>query len=257
MLVRRAANGGLPVARNTGFDRRAAPYVLPLDADNALYPSGCAACSTPRRRPGRRGRRVRHPRTVRRRPARRRHQPPAVGSSTCSSWRVHRRDGAVASRRRSVAARRLRGPPTGCTAGRTTTCGCRSPSTAPRADLVRSIVGRYREQPARCAGSAISTWLEASSSSANDIRGCHGRARPIRSPPAARRASSSWRRWSRHAPRPSSASAAELAEHQGTTTTFAAARLADAERRLAELESTKLFRYSAAPRRAYGRLRRG
>ena len=51
--------------------------------------------------------------------------------------------------------------------------------------------------------------------------------------------------------------AAELAEHQGATTSFSAARLADAEGRLAELESTKLFRYSAAPRRAYGKLRRG
>lgn len=51
--------------------------------------------------------------------------------------------------------------------------------------------------------------------------------------------------------------AAELAEHQGTSPAFAAARLAAAERRLAELEATKLFRYSAVPRRAYGRLRRG
>jgi Glycosyl transferase family 2 len=39
-LVARAANGGLPVARNTGFHRARAPYVFALDADNALYPTG-------------------------------------------------------------------------------------------------------------------------------------------------------------------------------------------------------------------------
>ncbi len=39
-LVSRAANGGLPVARNTGFGRARAPYVFALDADNVLYPSG-------------------------------------------------------------------------------------------------------------------------------------------------------------------------------------------------------------------------
>ena len=40
MLVARAANGGLPVARNTGFARSRAPYVFALDADNLLYPTG-------------------------------------------------------------------------------------------------------------------------------------------------------------------------------------------------------------------------
>ena len=50
---------------------------------------------------------------------------------------------------------------------------------------------------------------------------------------------------------------AELAEHQGATTGFSWVRLAEAERRLTELESTKLFRYSVVPRRAYGRIRRG
>ena len=40
VLVARAANGGLPVARNTGFDRARSPYVFALDADNVLYPSG-------------------------------------------------------------------------------------------------------------------------------------------------------------------------------------------------------------------------
>jgi len=40
VLVARAANGGLPVARNTGFNRARAPYVFALDADNALYPTG-------------------------------------------------------------------------------------------------------------------------------------------------------------------------------------------------------------------------
>jgi glycosyltransferase involved in cell wall biosynthesis len=39
-LVARAANGGLPVARNTGFHRARAPYVFALDADNMLYPAG-------------------------------------------------------------------------------------------------------------------------------------------------------------------------------------------------------------------------
>ena len=40
MLIRRRANGGLPVARNTGFAAARAPYVFALDADNVLYPSG-------------------------------------------------------------------------------------------------------------------------------------------------------------------------------------------------------------------------
>jgi hypothetical protein len=39
-LLARAANGGLPVARNAGFTRARAPYVFALDADNALYPTG-------------------------------------------------------------------------------------------------------------------------------------------------------------------------------------------------------------------------
>jgi hypothetical protein len=40
LLVARAANGGLPVARNTGFARARAPYVFALDADNVVYPNG-------------------------------------------------------------------------------------------------------------------------------------------------------------------------------------------------------------------------
>lgn len=40
VLIARAANGGLPVARNTGFNRARSPYVFALDADNLLYPSG-------------------------------------------------------------------------------------------------------------------------------------------------------------------------------------------------------------------------
>ncbi|MGE3588905.1 MAG: glycosyltransferase [Ilumatobacteraceae bacterium] len=40
VLVRRSANGGLPVARNSGFARARAPYVFALDADNVLYPNG-------------------------------------------------------------------------------------------------------------------------------------------------------------------------------------------------------------------------
>ncbi len=40
MLVARAANGGLPVARNTGFRRSRAAHVFALDADNLLYPTG-------------------------------------------------------------------------------------------------------------------------------------------------------------------------------------------------------------------------
>ncbi len=39
-LVARAANGGLPVARNTGFAHARGRYVFALDADNLLYPDG-------------------------------------------------------------------------------------------------------------------------------------------------------------------------------------------------------------------------
>jgi hypothetical protein len=39
-LVGRAANGGLPVARNTGFAQARGRYVFALDADNVLYPNG-------------------------------------------------------------------------------------------------------------------------------------------------------------------------------------------------------------------------
>ncbi|MEO7370896.1 MAG: glycosyltransferase family 2 protein, partial [Ilumatobacteraceae bacterium] len=39
-LIARAANGGLPVARNTGFNHARARYVFALDADNLLYPTG-------------------------------------------------------------------------------------------------------------------------------------------------------------------------------------------------------------------------
>jgi hypothetical protein len=45
-LVSRAANGGLPVARNTGFLRARAPYVFALDADNVLYPNGLSLLAT-------------------------------------------------------------------------------------------------------------------------------------------------------------------------------------------------------------------
>jgi glycosyltransferase involved in cell wall biosynthesis len=41
-IIARAANGGLPMARNTGFAAARAPYVLALDADNVLYPTGLA-----------------------------------------------------------------------------------------------------------------------------------------------------------------------------------------------------------------------
>jgi sarcosine oxidase gamma subunit len=40
VLVARAANGGLPIARNTGFTTARAPYVFALDADNMVYPTG-------------------------------------------------------------------------------------------------------------------------------------------------------------------------------------------------------------------------
>ncbi len=49
--------------------------------------------------------------------------------------------------------------------------------------------------------------------------------------------------------------AAQLAEHQGASATFGSTRLADAERQLAELRATKLFRYAAVPRRLYARAR--
>ena len=39
-LVRRAANGGLPVARNTGFTAARAAMVFAMDADNELRPNG-------------------------------------------------------------------------------------------------------------------------------------------------------------------------------------------------------------------------
>ncbi|MDP9463484.1 MAG: glycosyltransferase [Actinomycetota bacterium] len=39
-LIARAANGGLPAARNVGFNAARAPYVFALDADNTLYPTG-------------------------------------------------------------------------------------------------------------------------------------------------------------------------------------------------------------------------
>ena len=42
-LVARAANGGLPSARNTGFARARGRYVFALDADNLLYPNGLVA----------------------------------------------------------------------------------------------------------------------------------------------------------------------------------------------------------------------
>jgi len=41
-LLARAANGGLPAARNTGFERARGRYVFALDADNLLYPSALA-----------------------------------------------------------------------------------------------------------------------------------------------------------------------------------------------------------------------
>ena len=57
MLVRRATNGGLSVARNTGIAAARGAYVLPLDADNLLYPCGLTTLlDVPRRRAARRGR---------------------------------------------------------------------------------------------------------------------------------------------------------------------------------------------------------
>jgi len=41
-VVARAANGGLPVARNTGFGRARGRYLFALDADNLVYPNGLA-----------------------------------------------------------------------------------------------------------------------------------------------------------------------------------------------------------------------
>ena len=49
--------------------------------------------------------------------------------------------------------------------------------------------------------------------------------------------------------------AAQLAEHQGSSPAFGSTRLADAERQLAELRGTRLFRYATIPRRIYARAR--
>ena len=49
---------------------------------------------------------------------------------------------------------------------------------------------------------------------------------------------------------------ARLAELQGDAPPALAQRLRDTERRLAELESTKLVRWSALPRRLYAKVRR-
>jgi hypothetical protein len=45
-LVRRAANGGLAAARNTGFGIARGRHVFALDADNVLYPSGLRVLHT-------------------------------------------------------------------------------------------------------------------------------------------------------------------------------------------------------------------
>jgi glycosyltransferase involved in cell wall biosynthesis len=42
-VLARAANGGLPAARNTGFTEARGRYVFALDADNVLYPNGLRA----------------------------------------------------------------------------------------------------------------------------------------------------------------------------------------------------------------------
>ena len=39
-LIARATNGGLAVARNTGFNAARAPYVFALDAASVVYPTG-------------------------------------------------------------------------------------------------------------------------------------------------------------------------------------------------------------------------
>ena len=49
---------------------------------------------------------------------------------------------------------------------------------------------------------------------------------------------------------------ARLAELNGNAPPALADRLADAERRLQQLQATKVIRYSAVPRRIYAKLRR-
>jgi len=45
-VVQHQANSGLSAARNTGFSEARSDYVLPLDADNALYPRCLERCLT-------------------------------------------------------------------------------------------------------------------------------------------------------------------------------------------------------------------
>jgi glycosyltransferase involved in cell wall biosynthesis/SAM-dependent methyltransferase len=44
LVLRNRANSGLGPTRNTGIDAADTPFVLPLDADNRLLPTCCAAC---------------------------------------------------------------------------------------------------------------------------------------------------------------------------------------------------------------------
>ena len=72
---------------------------------------------------------------------------------------------------------------------------------------------------------------------------------------ALRTASSNWRRSSRRARQAIVGLGAQLAELRGDGSPVMAERLREAERQLAELEGTKVMRYTAKARRAYSLLR--
>ena len=146
MLVRRATNGGLSVARNTGIAQARGTYVLHARRRQRCCTRRasprCSTCSAdaPDDVVAAYGILERFDETG------------SVGVTSHLPWdvdllvvgRVHRRDGPVASlgARR---ARRLRGTRRRSAGGRTTTCGCAPPGTAPGPSWCRRSSAGYRE----------------------------------------------------------------------------------------------------------------